>query len=189
MAKTRKNVNGNKKSECINTKCKLVIDEAEKSMKNLHFNAEKRIKELEKKESKDCGASTISRKCEKIKKKNLWNKHFLKQTKKSGNVNWKKIELANCATHYCNEGCKKTIFEDGPPDKLSEEFMKYLKHKELIKSFEELRKELFGNKTSVLKDGFYEGLNPKTLNKLKKEGAISGCAKVMKGLNIKRIES
>ena len=37
------------------------------------------------------------------------------------------------------------------------------------------RKDIFKNKTSVLKDNFYEGLKPKTLKKLKKEGAISGC--------------
>ena len=43
---------------------------------------------------------------------------------------------------------------------------------------EETRKNMFCNKTSALKDGFYEGLKPKTLKKLKKEGAISGCIKV-----------
>jgi hypothetical protein len=37
------------------------------------------------------------------------------------------------------------------------------------------RKKTFGKKKSVLKNGFYHGLSAKTIKRLKKEGAISGC--------------
>ena len=34
---------------------------------------------------------------------------------------------------------------------------------------------MFGNKTTVLKNGFYEKLTSKTVKKLKEKGALSGC--------------
>jgi hypothetical protein len=42
----------------------------------------------------------------------------------------------------------------------------------MLKGF---RKQMFGKKNSVLKDGFYEKLNSKTVKQLKKKGALSGC--------------
>jgi len=42
-------------------------------------------------------------------------------------------------------------------------------------SWKKQRKEIFGEKTSVLKDGFYEGLKKEDIVKLQKEGAISSC--------------
>jgi len=194
MAKTRKNRpcmnGGSKKSDCIDTKCKLWLEEAEQNLKKLKDNFEKKIKEIQKKESKACKTSSVSSKsvssnsepteCEKIKDSIKWIQGFLdklEESKKSGKSD--KTELNICAKYFCNEGCKNTIFEDGPSDKLSKGFSKIFKNnKEVIKMMEIARKKLFGNKTSVLKDGFFEGLKPKTLKKLKKEGAISTCVRM-----------
>jgi len=75
---------------------------------------------------------------------------------------------------YCNIGCKNTILESG--DKLPERYYKdYKNNKEMIKVFEEQRKKLFGEKTDVLKDNFYEKSPKKYVNEIKKEGAISLC--------------
>jgi len=38
-----------------------------------------------------------------------------------------------------------------------------------------MRSDIFGNKTNVLKNDFYEKLPQTIVKKLKKEGAISGC--------------
>lgn len=193
MAKTRKIRGGNKKSDCMDTKCKLWLEEAEKNLTNLKLGFEKKIKDMQKKETKACKQSSASNtsvskksvskkeptECERIKEHIKWIQVFLdklEESKKSGKG--EKTELATCAKYFCNEGCKNTIFEDGPSDKLSKGFSKIFKNnKELIKLMEKSRKELFGNKTTVLKDGFFEGIKSKTVKKLKKEGAISGCTR------------
>ena len=41
--------------------------------------------------------------------------------------------------------------------------------------FKKMRKEIFGNKTSVLKDNFFEGMKAADKEKYIKEGSISGC--------------
>jgi len=191
---------GDKKSECMDTKCKLWLEEAEKNLQKLKTDFEKKIKEMQKKETKACKSvsnksvskKSVSKKsvsnkskkepteCEKIHNQILFMEKFLdklEESKKSGKGD--KTELDICAKYFCNEGCKNTIFEDGPSDKLSNGFRKIFKNnKELIKMMEKTRKELFGNKTTVLKDGFFEGIKPKSLKKLKKEGAISGCTRM-----------
>jgi hypothetical protein len=80
---------------------------------------------------------------------------------------------------YCNPGCKNTILEPGEilPTYYYEHFGK---NKELIKIFEEQRKKIFGNKTDVLKDNFYEKAPKKYVDKIKKDGAISLCSPVEK---------
>jgi hypothetical protein len=93
----------------------------------------------------------------------------------------KKIPL-ECNMYYCNKTCKNTLFEAGrnkyPP--LPKE---YAKNKEMIALLTKLRKqtkkELFGDKDNVLKDGFYEKLSPQKVKKLKQNGATSGCVKML----------
>jgi len=80
---------------------------------------------------------------------------------------------------YCNPGCKNTILEPGEklPPYYYEQFGK---NNQLIKIFEEQRKKIFGNKTDVLKDNFYEKAPKKYVDKIKKDGAISLCSPVEK---------
>ena len=178
MSITRKNVN--KKTGCMDTKCKLWLEKGEKTENKFKVMLEKGIKETEKKLSKTCnktGASTKT--CEKLKNGNVFRKELLKKIKKRKRTEkGDKIELDKCARYFCNEGCEGTVFEDGPPDKLSEKTRKFLKTKKLIKLIKQSRKNIFGKKNSVLQDGFYEGMNLKRMNQLKKEGAISGCTLV-----------
>jgi hypothetical protein len=88
---------------------------------------------------------------------------------------------------YCNPGCKDTIFEPGDPNQLPKSFIRFLnqenkrnkswKHKTWNKPDMHLaeRKKIFGNQTNVLENGFYKGLDKKTIKRLKARGAISGC--------------
>lgn len=82
---------------------------------------------------------------------------------------------------FCNPGCKGTLLEPG--NKLSNKYLesrKYKNSKELDKVFKTLmeksRKKLFGNKTNVLIDDFYEKAPKKMVDKIKKDGGISLCA-------------
>ena len=113
-----------------------------------------------------------------------FNKCLFKKNKKL-----KEIENKNCKNMYCNKTCKNTLFEKG--NKMSKAALKSFKnhlaaginnpktlksaYKQSVKMLTHIRHNIFGNKKNVLKGNFYEKLSPKTVNKLKKEGAISGC--------------
>lgn len=78
----------------------------------------------------------------------------------------------SCKTAFCNPGCKGTIFQNNEFPKELEK--KYKKNKELIVLLKKMRDGLFQDKKTILKNDFYIKIkNPK---KLKKDGAISGCA-------------
>jgi hypothetical protein len=87
-----------------------------------------------------------------------------------------------CNMYYCNKTCKNTLFEAGrnkyPP--LPKE---YAKNKEmttlLTKLQKQTKKEMFGDKDNVLKDGFYEKLSPQKVKRLKQNGATSGCVRML----------
>jgi hypothetical protein len=87
-----------------------------------------------------------------------------------------------CNMYYCNKTCKNTLLEAGrnkyPP--LPKE---YAKNKEMAALLTKLqkknKKDLFGNKDNVLKDGFYEKLSPQKVKRLKQNGAISGCVQML----------
>jgi hypothetical protein len=85
---------------------------------------------------------------------------------------------------FCNPGCKHTVFESGPANKLSNSFKKSLKKKNKASNLSNYqlsrRKELFGKNKNILEDNFYKGLDAKTRKKLKKHGAISGCMSIYK---------
>ena len=88
----------------------------------------------------------------------------------------KKVEktlMDSCKRMYCNKNCKNTIYEPG--NKLSKSFTKRLQLKSNDTYFHTRRKEIFGDKTNVLKDGFYEKISSRDINEMKKLGAISGC--------------
>jgi len=83
-----------------------------------------------------------------------------------------KIEKEVCMNQYCNIDCKDTIFEAGKT--LPAKFLKkYKSNPTALSMFRDTRKQLFGQKTNILKNNFYEKV--KNISKLKKQGAISGC--------------
>ena len=72
---------------------------------------------------------------------------------------------------YCNPGCKGTIYQNNSfPKELEKKYSK-----KLIDKLKKKRKELFKGNKSVLVNNFYKDLKNKTVKKLKKKGAISGC--------------
>ena len=82
--------------------------------------------------------------------------------------------MEDCATKYCDPECKGTIFETRKD--LSPELQeKYKDNPALITFFKNRKKELFKGRKTVLKDGFYYKMKPKTRKALEKKGAISGC--------------
>ena len=89
---------------------------------------------------------------------------------------------------YCNPGCKNTILEPG--EKLPASYYKLFgKDKNILKILEEQRKAIFGDKTDVLKENFYEKAPKKYVDEIKKDGAISLCSPITKNppsLNFKK---
>ena len=79
-----------------------------------------------------------------------------------------------CYEEYCNPTCKNTILESG---KLSNKYRATTKfiEKTMPGATNEQRKEIFGNKTTVLKNGFYEKVPNNIVEKAKKKGIISVC--------------
>jgi len=86
-----------------------------------------------------------------------------------------------CMEKFCNEGCVNTIFEDGKTK------MPHVRkdRKFLEKLLKQQKKDIFGNKDTVLKDHFYEKLSKQTQSKMKSLGAISGCVLIAPDENIR----
>jgi hypothetical protein len=169
--KMRKKGGDKSEKQCMDTKCQLWLKQAEENTKKFR---DKMLKSYKKTLKKNCNEKTP--KCQKeIKDLDKKMKNFDKaiSTNKS-----KDLELKICKKYYCNKGCKETILEDGEPDILPKSLLKQFKNdKDILDNLRKTRKELFGKKKSVLKDGFFEGIKSKTLKNLKKEGAISGCVR------------
>ena len=87
-----------------------------------------------------------------------------------------------CNKYYCNKTCKNTLFEAGR-NKYPPIPKEYAKNKEmtalLTKLQKQSKKDLFGDKDNVLKDGFYEKLSSQKVKKLKQNGATSACVSMM----------
>ena len=85
--------------------------------------------------------------------------------------------LEGCRKRYCNPSCKDTIYEAGSqfPKSLEQEIKKKEPGKILFPIIKSLRKGMFKGKKNVLKKDFYEKLPKDSINKIQKEGAISGC--------------
>lgn len=79
----------------------------------------------------------------------------------------------------CNIGCKGTLLEPGPANKLPKSLTNsplYKKYPEFIKLLQSDRTEVFGSKTNVLdEDSFYENIKPQIKKKLMRLGAVSYC--------------
>lgn len=91
-------------------------------------------------------------------------------------LQYSKKDNDNCKMTFQNPTCKGTFFEPGKG--FSKEFIRKQKLKgDILKFSMQQRKEVFGNKTDVLLNGFYEKLPRKYINELKKHGAISACTR------------
>ena len=82
----------------------------------------------------------------------------------------------NYKLENCNINCKNTILESGSPNQLPKSMKKKFNYnKPLIKILSKRRKDIFKNKTNVLRENFYENTPDQIKKKLIKEGAISQC--------------
>ena len=152
--------NDNKTNNCNNKYCGSLLD---KKINKSFSKYEKQVTDLIKKS-----------KTKKFKNK-MQKEMFKIMTKKiSQKDKNKSLEDARkqCKELYCNIGCKDTLLE---PNNLSKKYIK--ENKLLIDFMKQSRKELFGNKTNVLDNNFYNKLSKKTITKLRKQGAISMCSK------------
>jgi len=158
--KTKRGGAGDSKSikKCINTFVKTKRKQNKKKIKDLRKMLEKQAHTKFKNDKTKLDA-TLKR-----------IKEFTNPSKESD-----KILTDSDARVYCNPTCEGTILKPG--NKLSERYYDdYKSNKKLIKLFEEQRKKIFGNKTNVLVDGFYENAPKKYLEEIKKDGAISLCS-------------
>jgi len=117
----------------------------------------------------------INKKIQKLENKILTksNHKLLTELKKE-----RKQQIKTLTKQYklfnCNVNCKNTILEPGLSDQIPKSMHKDC-DKDLIKMFNDQRKNIFNNKTNVLIDNFYEKTPNKIKNQLIKEGAISQC--------------
>lgn len=163
--------------KCENTFCKNTIKKEDKDF----IEATKQMK----KELSKINKTLKSKKLSASEKQNLENKKsflkfFTKKESKKEKQKTKKLRIDVCKKTFCNIDCKNTIFEKG--NKLSDGFINNLKKKKIktsidpiIELYKDQRKKIFGDKTDVLKDSFYQNLSKTKITKLKNEGAISGC--------------
>ena len=167
MKKNKSNANSNANSikECKIEMCeKFIPEEIENIVKSM--------------------SKSFTKKMSPKAKKNFLSK-MNKSSKKSNKD--KALSLETCMRTYCNKGCKSTLFEDGKgseyPKSIEERYMKIFKDKKIAKSLSKIDKtqriELFKNKTSVLKNNFYEKIKPKRVKLIKSHKAISGCSVMM----------
>jgi hypothetical protein len=86
----------------------------------------------------------------------------------------KKAKQKSCKEFFCNPKCKNSILENGRT--LSRSFQKRLKKAGVtVKNVMASKKNIFGNRQTVLKNGFYEELDESYVKKRKEKGAVSGC--------------
>ena len=155
LTKTRKMYKGGTPTgECEKKYCKKFVDYAMKFSNNILTNIEK------------------------MPNKNYMQKKLVKtmKSKKYKNILSTKAKQ-ECKSKFCNIGCKDTIYEESKELPKSM-IMKYKDTPGLLDLLVKAKKDLFGIQTTILKDNFYNKLNPKTVVILKKEGAISGCTKL-----------
>jgi hypothetical protein len=163
--KNRRTRHGGAVDKSATRKCKSFLKKKQQKMiadaKDLYSVFEKQVKQKVKDKDK------LKQRLQNIKKFTTVDKKTLALTDKINK------------TIYCNVGCKGTILEPG--EKISSTLAeKYKDNKELLKFFENQRKNIFGEKTDVLKDNFYEKAPKKLVEEIKKDGAISLCSLVTK---------
>ena len=160
---------------CVKKKCNPMIRKTAR-FRNKHFKGmDENIKKLKHAHNLKCSAVLFS----KSNKKQCKNLKTLIETMEgtANNMNRPVISpLEMCKNRFCNKGCKDTLFEDGPPNKLSKGYRTILGNNSAkIQLSRRNRKRIFNNKTSVIRHNFYTGIPQERIKQLKKEGAISGC--------------
>lgn len=143
-------------------------------------NSEKcRIKSATKAMKKN-DAELKKAKTDEEKEKLLTRRRFLKADSRPFNKTEKKQQNKIFEKMFCNPGCKETIFEE---DFDSEKYVRQTCKKNckgLQTFYKNFRKTLMkGKKTMLDKDSFYDAYNKKRKEKLKKEGALSGCTAIL----------
>ncbi len=165
------------KDKICNTKKFEVIHENKiKGLKKVCEKFEKKIKEK-------------NRTLESIKLLKTVVHDLKKKIKELDKDSYKKKEIEKmkkvCETTYCNKGCKGTLFQKGVANKLPNNVVDGVKKNKVIPGKYKktvlgllltTRKKMFKGKTDVLKNNFYEGLKNSNVKKMKKNGAVSGCA-------------
>ena len=119
---------------------------------------------------------TVEKKCKNMDVKNTKEvKLKIKEIKdKLNSKKFKEELMKQCKDSFCNPGCKGTIFQNNKfPKELVDKLSKHKDGEMALKLLKRMRKSLFKGKKTILKNEFYEKLNVK---KLKKKGAVSGCA-------------
>lgn len=131
---------------CTKKFCKKRVSDEHKRLKNFGKNMAKTLK-----------VKTMSKA-----KRRIFDKYRIKRLQE------------RCEMEFCNPTCKGTILEAGK--NISNALKKEYKNVPIMLNMDrKTRKEIFGNKTNVLKNGFYKKLEKKTVNTLKKNGALSKC--------------
>ena len=123
-------------------------------------------------------------------KRDRFTRNIAKLIKVKPKYQTRKNLLKVCVSAYCNKDCKDTFFEKGkklPSAFLNPPFAKghTAKARKWYRNFvSDSRKEVFGRKTNVLKDSFYEKISKTNVDKMKKEGALSGCVSSYKSVPV-----
>jgi len=113
---------------------------------------------------------------EEVKKKYKQQLEFIKNAQKLFKTMYnKKRMLKECNDQYCNPTCKGTMYEDEPGTGYLNTLNKLYKDPKTVDIYVKSRKKYFNGKKSVLQDNFNEKITPTKRNRLKKEGALSGC--------------
>jgi hypothetical protein len=156
--------------KCENTFCKEFTKKMIKSTKDVL----KKVIDKEKKGLKDSKDAKNIKKLKDLKNKEkiFKNKTFNKKITQTMTEKFNKV----CKNAYCNPECKGTVFQNnGFPKELENELSKQNHGKITIQFLKKMRKDIFKDKKTVLKNSFYNGLKKEDVTKLKKKGALSGC--------------
>ena len=159
MSKNTMQSETDKTNNCNATYCGSLLD---KKLNNSFSKHEKEVKDLIKKSKNRKFKNKIEKEMFKIITKKISQKEKNKSLEDS---------KKQCKKLFCNIGCKDTLLE---PNSLSKKYIK--DNKIIIDILKKSRKDLFGNKNTVLDNNFYNKLPKKTTKKLSKKGAISMCS-------------
>lgn len=175
--KTRKNVGKEVQEKCEKKYClnytRKMLKFGEKIRKELLEKIKKRITDLEKKSEKTE---------EEIKELKIYKKDWDRIQKNMRKINLEEIKrktMKACKKAYCNPGCKDTIFDKDID--LPSEYLKQFKGKpKALETMRKFKKFIFnGNKTILKNESFYDKLKKKDIDRIEKEGALSGCVMIL----------
>ncbi len=130
-------------------------------------NTRKVLKEINSKLKKETDNEELK------KKKEFWES-ILKTQKKGPD----KQNIDFIIKTFCNPGCLETAFqEDVDFNKLMDSCKKKdgCDKKPIVAELKKTRKQLIRGSKHMLKDDFYHAFDPKTKDRLIKQGALSGC--------------